>query len=79
NEQKMLAEMLADVEIVSLAGRILLTITEEGNEFADTEGVDLFVYHLTALEQVMNKSIDTVPELFVDSGIQWDKLFCHIP
>ncbi|KAG9083302.1 hypothetical protein FS749_006145, partial [Ceratobasidium sp. UAMH 11750] len=77
-EQRSLAKMLTNVEIINLVGRILLMMMNEGSEFADMEGSDMIIAKIYALEDAVKKSIRTAPELFFDTGVEWNKVFEYI-
>ncbi|KAG9080349.1 hypothetical protein FS749_008045, partial [Ceratobasidium sp. UAMH 11750] len=78
-EQRMLAKLLASAETINLAGRILLMMMEEGNEFANMRGSDMILAKIYALEDAVKCSIRTAPEFSFDAGIEWNKLFDYFP
>ncbi|KAG8793434.1 hypothetical protein FRC12_002730 [Ceratobasidium sp. 428] len=76
--QRELAQMLAEVDFVSLAGRVLLLISDEGNEFQRTERFKPLLDGIYALGDVISKSVSVSPELFIDSKIEWGKVFIQL-
>ncbi|KAG9077078.1 hypothetical protein FRC06_009107 [Ceratobasidium sp. 370] len=77
-EQPRFAQMLADCEIVSLIGRIILLILVDGNEFHNTEHLSIMLEKLQMLDDAINKSAAAAPELFRDSKIEWMKVFSRL-
>ncbi|KAG8703212.1 hypothetical protein FRC09_004289 [Ceratobasidium sp. 395] len=77
-EQRELAQMLVEVDFTSLVGRVLLLVSDEGNEFQDTECFDELTGAIYALQDVISKSASISPELFIDSKIEWGKAFIQL-
>ncbi|KAG8705513.1 hypothetical protein FRC09_002916 [Ceratobasidium sp. 395] len=77
-EQRELAQMLAEIDFVGLVGRVLLLISDEGNEFQNTERFKQLLDGVYALGDVISKSASTSPELFIDSKIEWGKVFLQL-
>ncbi|KAG8778624.1 hypothetical protein FRC12_024885 [Ceratobasidium sp. 428] len=77
-EQRELAQMLVEVDFTSLAGRVLLLVSGEGNEFQDTECFDELTGAIYALQDVISESASISPELFIDSKIEWGKAFIQL-
>ncbi|KAG9114441.1 hypothetical protein FRC07_007653 [Ceratobasidium sp. 392] len=72
------AQMLAHVEIVALAGRVILLVLEEGKEFKNLELLPRAVKDMAELEAPLSKSEMAAPELFSDSRLEWAKVFVQI-
>ncbi|KAF8598410.1 hypothetical protein BDV93DRAFT_338363 [Ceratobasidium sp. AG-I] len=70
------AQMLADSDVLALAGRALLILTEEGDLFKDLGHEWLtFLSGYLRLGAMFKKSILVAPHLFADSPIIWFKVF----
>ncbi|KAG9085012.1 hypothetical protein FRC06_003770 [Ceratobasidium sp. 370] len=78
DERYMFAKMIANDEIVSLAGRVLLLTTDEGNEFQNTEWLGSALEQLVGLKDVFTLATSVAPELFYDSRIEWHKVMAYI-
>ncbi|KAG9091546.1 hypothetical protein FS749_016460 [Ceratobasidium sp. UAMH 11750] len=78
DEQYSFAKMIADNEIVSLAGRVLLLTIDEGNEFQNTECFDLVLETLIESKGAFTLATSIAPELFYDSSIEWHKVMAHL-
>ncbi|KAG8703213.1 hypothetical protein FRC09_004290 [Ceratobasidium sp. 395] len=72
-EQYMIAQALAEVEFTALAGRVLLMILDEGNEFQNTESFTDLLDGIHAFQEVIDKSVSVSPGLLIDSEIEWGK------
>ncbi|KAG9092324.1 hypothetical protein FRC07_011689 [Ceratobasidium sp. 392] len=77
-QQRRFAQMLADIEIIELAGRVLLLVQDEGNEFKNIEGFNDFIYKLEVFQEVMDESASAFPELFYNSKTQWQKVLARL-
>ncbi|KAG8719363.1 hypothetical protein FRC08_003029 [Ceratobasidium sp. 394] len=73
-----LAQMLANVQFISLVGRVLLLALDEGNEFQNTEELDAILEELSSFKDVFNGSVIAAPELFTDSKIEWAKVLAQL-
>ncbi|KAG9126153.1 hypothetical protein FRC07_004672 [Ceratobasidium sp. 392] len=78
NEQCQLAQRIADDDILSLAGRVLLLATAEGTRFQNTQSLDSTLEQFNELKDVFAMAISAVPELFHDWSIEWNKVMAHI-
>ncbi|KAG8708643.1 hypothetical protein FRC09_001118 [Ceratobasidium sp. 395] len=76
-EQTRLAGMLAQAEIVALAGRVLLLVLEEGGEFQGLELLNEAISGTAELEASLSKSVAIAPELFLDSKLEWAKVYAQ--
>ncbi|KAG8724725.1 hypothetical protein FRC09_015198 [Ceratobasidium sp. 395] len=77
-DQQKLAKMFAQVEIVALMGRVLLLVLENGKEFQNTELLDWTIQEMSKLVEPINKSAKVAPELFLDSMIEWAKVYVQL-
>ncbi|KAG8722220.1 hypothetical protein FRC09_006602 [Ceratobasidium sp. 395] len=77
-DQRKLAKMLAQTEIVALMGRVLLLVLENGKEFQNTELLDWTIQEMSKLIEPINKSAKVAPELFLDSMIEWAKVYVQL-
>ncbi|KAG9119466.1 hypothetical protein FRC07_005496, partial [Ceratobasidium sp. 392] len=77
-EQCKFAQTLAQNDIVALAGRILLLVLEDGSEFETPEQANQTFQNLVELEKPINKSAAAAPELFLDSKIEWAKVYVRL-
>ncbi|KAG8793444.1 hypothetical protein FRC12_002740 [Ceratobasidium sp. 428] len=77
DEQYSFTQMLADVEVIALAGRIMLLTLSEGNELEVTNDIKTILETLSLLESTINDSVNSAPELFYDSKIEWIKSLSH--
>ncbi|KAG9077758.1 hypothetical protein FRC06_008724 [Ceratobasidium sp. 370] len=71
-------QMLADIEIISLIGRVLLLITEEGSDIQNTEPLAMTLIPLSEFKDVLDFSVSIAPELLRDSKIEWAKILAHL-
>ncbi|KAG8725823.1 hypothetical protein FRC12_024006 [Ceratobasidium sp. 428] len=82
NERYKFAQLIAENEIMSLAGRVLLsTIAQATSESAfQSEGwPHPTLQQLIGLKDVFAAATSIAPELFYDSGIEWSKVgLAHI-
>ncbi|KAG8795404.1 hypothetical protein FRC12_014888 [Ceratobasidium sp. 428] len=70
--------MLADIELVALAGRILLLVMDEGCNFEDTYLLNMFLDQLKKLGDAISYSGGIAPELFNESKTEWCKVANHM-
>ncbi|KAG8794115.1 hypothetical protein FRC12_000463 [Ceratobasidium sp. 428] len=77
-DQYMLARMLADIELIALAGRILLLVMYEGCNFEDTYLLNSFLDQLKKLGDAISYSAGVAPELFNESKTEWCKVANHM-
>ncbi|KAG8775639.1 hypothetical protein FRC12_001354 [Ceratobasidium sp. 428] len=77
DEQYSFTQMLVDVQVIALAGRIMLLTLSEGNEFEVTNDITTILETLSLLESTIKDSVDSAPELFYDSKIEWVKILAH--
>ncbi|KAG9078416.1 hypothetical protein FS749_009556 [Ceratobasidium sp. UAMH 11750] len=73
------AQMLADIEIVNLIGRVLLLITEEGGDIIqNAEPLAMTLIPLSEFKNVLDFSVPIAPGLFSNSKIEWAKILAHM-
>ncbi|KAG8700410.1 hypothetical protein FRC09_005971 [Ceratobasidium sp. 395] len=77
-DQRKLAKMLAQTDFVALMGRVLLLVLENGKEFQNTELLDWTIQEMSKLTDPINKSAAVAPELFLDSMIEWAKVYVQL-
>ncbi|QRV95178.1 MYND Zn-finger protein [Ceratobasidium sp. AG-Ba] len=77
-DRQLFAQMLAANEFLGLITRVILLVTDEGNEFKDTGGQHYLAEKLEELEDTVNLSVIAAPEVFVDSSIEWFKVLRHL-
>ncbi|KAG8775636.1 hypothetical protein FRC12_001351 [Ceratobasidium sp. 428] len=69
------ARMLADLDILALAGRVLLLVSDEGHEFEDEVRLDVLLEHLTGLKPALEEAVTVAPELLLhESSIEFIKV-----
>ncbi|KAG8717937.1 hypothetical protein FRC08_006316 [Ceratobasidium sp. 394] len=76
-----LAQMLADTEIISLAGRVVLFALDPENGFRNvnhTNEPDTTLEDLSKIGGAIKKSVITAPELFADSKLEWAKVLAYL-
>ncbi|KAG9097349.1 hypothetical protein FS749_006522 [Ceratobasidium sp. UAMH 11750] len=73
-DQHLFAILLADVELFGLAGRVLLLVLAEGNEFQATDMLDLMLDRLKKLGNTIERSVIAAPDIFHESKIEWIKV-----
>ncbi|KAG8699185.1 hypothetical protein FRC08_005456 [Ceratobasidium sp. 394] len=71
------AKLVANTEVVSLAGRLLLLTTDEGNEFEDPDWIELTLGQLVGLKDLLAAVVHIAPDLFYDSKLEWVKVMAH--
>ncbi|KAG8699184.1 hypothetical protein FRC08_005455 [Ceratobasidium sp. 394] len=72
------AKMLADIEIISLCGRILLLVLDEGHEFENTEVLAEICEQIASLKDVIGEAMSIAPELLLhESKIDFTKVMAQ--
>ncbi|KAG9076286.1 hypothetical protein FS749_011955 [Ceratobasidium sp. UAMH 11750] len=74
DDQYKLAQILVDADAISFAGRVLLLMLGEGQEFQATLCFDLVLNQLYEMKGALDKSVSVAPTMFHDSGIEWRKV-----
>ncbi|QRV94982.1 MYND Zn-finger protein [Ceratobasidium sp. AG-Ba] len=73
-----IAQVIANCEVMSLVGRIILMATQEGRESEDLDMLDDLANYFAALKKTIEGSMTILPELFVDSTSEWSKVMKHL-
>ncbi|KAG8721670.1 hypothetical protein FRC09_007537 [Ceratobasidium sp. 395] len=77
-EKRLYAEMFADEEGVSLLARVLLLITDEGNELEVLDKQDDVAEVYEAMATVTDVLVPAAPGHFLESSADWAKVARHL-
>ncbi|KAG9126152.1 hypothetical protein FRC07_004671 [Ceratobasidium sp. 392] len=77
DERYKFAQLIADGEIASLAGRIVLSAATEISTSQREIRQDPTLERLVGLKDVFAAAASTAPELFHESSIEWNKVSAH--
>ncbi|QRV95163.1 hypothetical protein RhiJN_23181 [Ceratobasidium sp. AG-Ba] len=76
-EQYYLAQMLAEIDIISLVGRVMLLMSYKGNLLRNTQRIDMMLEELYLLTTTITRSIAVAPHLLLDWQFEWLKVQMH--
>ncbi|KAG9091545.1 hypothetical protein FS749_016459 [Ceratobasidium sp. UAMH 11750] len=78
DQRRRFAEMLAGVEIISVLGRTLLLVLDEGHEFEDTELLAEICEQIASLKDVVGEAASVAPDsLLQESKIDFLKVMAQ--
>ncbi|KAG9075888.1 hypothetical protein FS749_012403 [Ceratobasidium sp. UAMH 11750] len=77
-ERQRLGKMLTDVEAIGLAGRVVLLLADEGNDFQNTELVDQALEDLSELKAILDPSVSIAADPFRDMRAEWVTVANHL-